>query len=90
MKQSIYYAILSHRSFFTVKYTIVPECRILTFGGTFDTAVEAEQTFKQAVKGRLEQLSEGAFARKIEHLQACYRRDLAKLADWNIGRAIQR
>lgn len=89
MKQHRYYTIITHKHFFTIKYTVVPEGRVLTFPGTFDTAQEAEEAFKKAVQGKLEQLPEKAFERKADDLHSRYKQDLAKLTDWNTGRTIR-
>jgi hypothetical protein len=89
MTPHIYYTVITRRNYFLVKYAFVPDCKVFTFPGTFDTVLSAEEQFKQAMQGRLLKLSEGAFVRKIEDLSERHRQDLAKLADWNIGRSIR-
>jgi hypothetical protein len=89
MKLTFYYTVIAHKNFFVVRYAVVPVCEILTFPGTFDSFSEAEKQFKKATHGKLEQLSQGAFQRKVDNLHARYRQDLAKLADWNIGKPVR-
>jgi hypothetical protein len=86
---TFYYTVITCQTFFMVKYAVVPVCEILTFPGTFGTALEAEQTFKKATHGKLEQLSLKAFERKVSDLHTRYKQDLAKLADWNIGKPVR-
>jgi len=89
MKQTVYYTIITHRTFFRVLYAITPECKILTWPSTFDDPGEASQEFKKVVQGNLECLPEGTFQRKVESLSARYQQDLAKLADWKSGKAVR-
>ena len=89
MTQHVYYTVITHTRFCMVKYAIVPACEIFTFPGTFDDPGEASQEFKKTMQGNLEHLSEKAFERKVSDLHNRYQQDLARLADWNIGRAIR-
>jgi len=89
MKHTYYYTVILCKTFFMVKYTIVPEGRILTFPGTFDSFAEAEEQFKKTVHGKLERFTEGTFQRKVSDMAARYQEDLAKLADWQSGKAVR-
>ena len=89
MTPTIYYTIIPHRTFSLVKYATTPSCQIMTFPGTFDSPLEASQEFKQTVQGKLSYLTPGAFEHKVSTLQANYQQDMARLTDWNNGKAIR-
>jgi len=83
-----YYTVIIHNRFSMVKYATGPAYEVFTFPGTFDDPGDASQQFKATIQGKLEHLMEGAFVRKVDDLHTRHKQDLAKLADWNIGRKI--
>lgn len=89
MKPVIYYTIITYRTFCMVQYAISPACKISTFPGTFDDPGEASREFKAAMQGNLEYLTPGVFEHKTSFLSARYLQDMARLADWNSGKAIR-
>lgn len=89
MKQITYYTVVTGKRSNLVKYAQSPAYEVKLFSGAFDDPGEASQEFKKTIQGKLEHLSEKAFERKVSDLHNRYKQDLAKLADWTIGRTIR-
>jgi hypothetical protein len=89
MKQTTLYTVITGRRACIVKYAAYPAYETKLFSGSFADHGEASQEFKKTVQGNLELLTEGAFEHKVSQLAYRYQQDLAKLADWNIGKSIR-
>jgi hypothetical protein len=88
MNQTTYYTVLTRRSSFIVKYATTPACQVFTDPRMFDDPGEASQEFKKAMQGKVEQLSEGMFERKVSALSSRYQQDLFRLQSWVDGKGV--
>ena len=89
MTLHVYYTVITGRKYSKVKYAVGPEYCVKTFEGEFDCPGEASQEFEIAVEGDHRYLTQAAFERQVGRLASRYQQDRAKLADWNMGRAIR-
>jgi hypothetical protein len=89
MKQITYYTVIIGKRSTLVKYAQGPAYEIKLFSGAFADPGQASQEFKKTVQGQVEHLPEKAFERKVGEQALLYTRERARLADWNIGKAIR-
>jgi hypothetical protein len=89
MKQTTLYTTIRGKRAYLVKYATSPAYEVKLFTSSFETEDEAFQEFKKTMQGKLECIAEIGFDRKVDFLQACYRHELARLADWNSGKKVQ-
>jgi hypothetical protein len=89
MKHPIYYTVITGKRSCLVKYAEAPAYETRLFKGPFANPGNASQEFKLATQGDLEYLTEKAFEHKVSLLSARYKQDLAKLSDWNSGKAVR-
>jgi hypothetical protein len=89
MTQTTYYTVITGKRSNIVKYAAYPDYSIKLFSGAYDDPGEASQQFKKSFQGKVEHLTSKAFERKVGELANLYRRERAKLADWNIGTSIR-
>jgi hypothetical protein len=89
MQQKTYYTVIAGKKAHIVKYAAYPAYEVKLFSGAYVSPTEASQEFKKTIQGQIESLSEKAFERKVSELATHYRKERAKLADWNSGRKVR-
>jgi hypothetical protein len=89
MKQPTLYTVIFGKRSCMVKYATSPAYETKLFSGSFANPDLAHQTLKQAVQGPHSYLVEEAFEKQVSRLSSRYQKDMAKLADWKSGKAIQ-